>query len=367
MRRVPILPVGLLALGAVAAAVVLATSSASVETPSSPSAVGGSPGLYGLGLSRLPAGSEYRRMARGGAGTVRFVLDWRRAEPTAKGGFHWGQSDRYIGRAAKNGIAVMPVLFATPGWLAPSFIQAPVFSAKAQRKWRGFVRAAVARYGRGGSFWAGHPDLPYDPVRDWQVWNEQNSPDFWAPKPSARAYQRLLSISAVTLRHIDPKSGVVLGGMFETGTKFPNAIVSWRFLGRLYRLGARKEFDVVGVHPYSPTFSGFTYQLDRMAQVIHRYHDSHTPMWIDEIGWGSGRGGSPQNKGLRGQATILSRAFHFAARNRNRLGIERIMWFPWRDSGHTPTQCSFCGVTGLIHSNGTPKPSWRAFRRIAAR
>ena len=119
MRRVPILPVGLLALGAIAAAVVLATSSASVEAPAAPRAVGGSPGLYGLGLSSLPAGSDYRRMARGGAGTVRFVLDWRRAEPTAKGGFHWGQSDRYIGRAAKSGIAVMPVFFATPGGLRP--------------------------------------------------------------------------------------------------------------------------------------------------------------------------------------------------------------------------------------------------------
>jgi hypothetical protein len=160
---------------------------------------------------------------------------------------------------------------------------------------------------------------------------------------------------------------VVLGGMFETGTKYPNAIVSWRFLARLYRLGGRKEFDVVGAHPYSPQFSGFTYQLQRLANVIRRYHDRQTPIWVDEIGWGSGRGGSPQNKGPRGQARILRRAFRYASRNRNRLGIRRIMWFPWRDSGHTPTQCSFCGVTGLIRSDGSAKPSWRSFRRLAAR
>jgi hypothetical protein len=365
MRRVRIAPVALVAIAAIAAALMIATSSASVKQPGRQ--VVGSPGLYGLGLSRLPVAQDYRRMANGGTGTVRFVLDWRRAQPSPTAAFHWGQSDRYVRRAAEQGITVLPVLFATPGWLADSFIKAPVFSAKARRKWQAFVQAAVARYGRGGAFWAQNPQVPYDPARDWQVWNEENSPGFWAPRPSAPSYLRLLSLSADAIRQADPRGQVVLGGMFEAGSSH-GAIVSWQFLSRLYRLGGARDFDVVGAHPYSPTLSGYKLQLRRLGRVIRRNHDGGTPIWIDEIGWGSGPPSeSPQNKGLRGQASFLRRAFSFAQANRRHLGIQRILWFPWRDSGHTPTACAFCGVTGLIRTGGAAKPSWGSFRRIATR
>ena len=44
-----------------------------------------------------------------------------------------------------------------------------------------------------GSFWSEHPELPALPIRAWQIWNEQNSPTFFAPKPSVRAYARMLT------------------------------------------------------------------------------------------------------------------------------------------------------------------------------
>src|SRR5690349_9444882 len=123
MARLRVLPVALVAGGAVVAAVVLASSSASVESTTRAAARLPHAGLYGLGLSRLPSSGDYRQMLRGGVGTVRFVLDWRRAQPTADGDFRWGQSDRYIHRAAESRITVLPVLFGTPGWLAPTFIK----------------------------------------------------------------------------------------------------------------------------------------------------------------------------------------------------------------------------------------------------
>lgn len=363
MRRLRVFPVAVVAVGAVAGAVVLASSSATIEPTAA--AARPAPGLYGIGLSRLADGRDFQRMANGGGGTVRFVLDWRRAQPHADGPYRWGQTDRYVKRAAKHGLAVLPVLYATPGWLSPSSIKAPIFSAEARRAWHALVHAAVARYGADGSFWAHNPDLPYDPVRDWQIWNEQNSPDFWAPAPSPSGYLRLLAISESAIHRADPGAKVALGGMFETGTKYATAIISWRFLARLYHLGGRRLFDIVGVHPYSPTLSGFKYQVRRIHRVIRRHHDSGTQLWIDEIGWGSGRGGSPLNKGPHGQARILRQAFRFARRNRRRLDVGRIIWFPWRDSGHTPTSCTFCGLTGLIRSDGRAKPSWGAFRRLA--
>ena len=45
---------------------------------------------------------------------------------------------------------------------------------KQRRAWRAFVKAAVRRYGPHGQFWTQHPELPNDPIRTWQVWNEPN-------------------------------------------------------------------------------------------------------------------------------------------------------------------------------------------------
>ena len=60
-------------------------------------------------------------------------------------------------------------------------------------------------------------------------------------------------------------------------------------------------------------------------------------------------------------------SFEFATDNRRRLGIKRIVWFPWRDSGHTPPGCVFCGKTGLRAADGKAKPSWRAFTGFSKR
>src|SRR5438552_7552118 len=103
MRRVGVLPVALLAVASVIAAIVIANGSASVET-SRPAPVASAPGRFGVGLSKVPSGRDYERMARGGVGTVRFVLDWRRVEPQPGEPFSWRQSDRYVAAAARRGI-----------------------------------------------------------------------------------------------------------------------------------------------------------------------------------------------------------------------------------------------------------------------
>ena len=358
MRRVGLLPVAVVAAGAVAAAVVIAANGASVRSAASKAP------FYGVGLSTPASSLDYARMASGGVRTARFVVDWRQIQPHPGSRYDWREPDRYIRGLAKHGIEPVPLLFATPFWVARNYIRAPVFSARAKQAWRALVHAAAARFGPGGTFWSRNPTIPYDPVRYWQIWNEQNSPDFWAPKPSATQYAELLKISAGALHAADPGAQVVLGGMFEGNVSY-GATLSWQYLTQLYRAGAARYFDVVGVHPYSPKISSYEFQIRKLAAAIRRSGHRGTPIWIDEIGWGSGHGGSPINKGPEGQAQMLRRAVTFAARNRNRLGIQRILWFPWRDSGHTPEACAFCDVTGLRRSNGSAKPAWHVFSRLA--
>jgi hypothetical protein len=358
VRRIRVLPVALLALVAVGAAVVLASSAASVRRGGVVIKHAGS--FYGIGLSSAPSDKDYARMARAGVRIVRFTADWRTIQPTP-GSYNWAGIDAEVGGAARHGISAFGTLFATPPWVAKSFIKAPIFSAPARAAWRSFLGAAVARYGPHGSFWAANPSIPYHPVRDWQIWNEENSPDFFGPKPSPGAYLKLLKLSGAAIHAGDPKARIILGGMFEGNVRH-GAILSWKYVAKLYGLGGGKHFDAVGAHPYSPRFSGYQFQLDKLHKAIK----GRDPIWIDEIGWGSGpHHASPLNKGPKGQAEFLRRSFKYATKNRRKLDIKRIVWFPWRDSGHTPPNCAFCAKSGLIAASGKAKPSWHAFESFS--
>ena len=59
--------------------------------------------------------------------------------------------------------------------------------------WQNFLKAAVARYGPGGSFWAngyrqrfGDDAVPL-PIQSWQIWNEPNLKKFFAPGTTVAA------------------------------------------------------------------------------------------------------------------------------------------------------------------------------------
>ena len=79
-----------------------------------------------------------------------------------------------------------------------------------------FTRAAVERYGTGGSFWKEHPNLPEMPISDWQFWNEPNSHLFWKPAPNPTEYVELLRGFEHTVHSADPGAKVLLGGLFPT-------------------------------------------------------------------------------------------------------------------------------------------------------
>jgi hypothetical protein len=68
MRRIGVLPVAAVALGSVAAAVVLAANGASVRSAADRTS------LYGVGLSTPATALDYERMVRGGVRTARAAL-----------------------------------------------------------------------------------------------------------------------------------------------------------------------------------------------------------------------------------------------------------------------------------------------------
>jgi hypothetical protein len=351
--RSRLLPLILLATAIFVGSLLISPGFANVQPPSR---------FFGVGLSRATKNKEYGEMQRGGVSTVRVVFDWRQIQPSSTSPFQWSAADHLVRLASDHDISVFPQLIATPDWLSSQFTKPPIFKG-AVHAWRNFVSAAVSRYGTGGTFWSQNPGVPYHPILDWQIWNEENSPGFFYPKPSVHQYAKLLAISAKPMHRTDPNARLVLGGMFESSGK-DGAILSWKYLKKLYKVGAAGDFDIVSVHPYSPTLKGFRFQLEKIRATMRRHQD-RSPIWIDEIGWASARHGSPYAKGKNGQARMLRRAYTFALHHRRALGIGRMMWYPLRDTQYVPAQCVLCKTSGLFTRKGAAKPSWTAYQRLA--
>jgi hypothetical protein len=90
------------------------------------------------------------------------------------------------------------------------------------------------------------------------------------------------------------------------------------------------------------------------------------PIWLTEVGWGSKHGHGNLNKGKSGQAKLLKKSFQLTLEKRHKWGIDRLLWFDWRDPPKGgPVGCSFCPSAGLLGSNAAPKPSYRVFKRFA--
>jgi hypothetical protein len=319
------------------------------------------------GISRFDD-QDLKTMAATGVGTDRFLLDWALVEPK-QGSFTWPDKD--IGALASHGIRLVPYLWGSPSWVADTPATPPTGGADEQA-WQDFLKAAVARYGPGGSYWAkdyrkqfGEGATP-QPIRSWQIWNEPNLKKFFAPKPSSEQYAHLLQISHDAIKSQDPHAQILLAGMPGFGK--PKA---WDFLDSLYGIpGVKGNFDAAALHPYAPTLVELSSEIRKFRAAMTSNGDAKKPLWLTEFGWGSA---SPDrfnlNKGIPGQAQLLENSFKLIEQNRGNWNVQRVFWFDWRDpvpGSVVAKACSFCGSAGLLMFNRTPKPSYQGFKSFAA-
>jgi polysaccharide biosynthesis protein PslG len=323
-------------------------------TLAAPAALGAPREFYGVNSAETPSASEFNRMGSGGVGTLRMNLAWGTVQTGPEKAYDWGLYDSIIGHAAENGIRLLPVIYSSPGWLAPSYEHPPPNAAL--KRWRSFVRAAAARYGNGGAFWALNPQVPRIPVTHWQIWNEPNSPQFWKPRPNAKRYVRLLRVARGGIRAADPRASIVLAGLFPTPGTSLGVFIS-RYLPQLYRAKARGLFDAVAIHPYNVRPRDTIKDLVKVRRIMSRFRDRRTPLWVTEIGWASQGQRTPLTVSPGRQAAYLRQAFTLADRNRKRLKIRRVVWYSLRDVGSSV----WYENTGLFTRDGSPKPSWGAF------
>jgi hypothetical protein len=339
-------------------AVVLTVFAASMALPLEAGAAAVPRGFIGISPQSAPSDSDYELMQEAGLRSLRLPLTWPQIEPVSPlyRAPDWSSFDFAVGLAAKHGMTVMPFVASSPRWIASESRSEPKYGWQLEA-WASFLRAAVDRYGADGSFWRENPQLPYLPVRDWEIWNEENIVTFGRAEPER--FVPLLRVSGRTIHSADPGAKVILGGLFGRPLQIPPNVSSGEYLNRIYRARrVKRYFDGIALHPYVVRVGAMRKQILNLRRIMRIHHDAQTPIYVTELGWGSDSFESRWERGLWGQAEALGEAFSMLAAHRRSWRIGGVWWFSWADAHGA---CQFCDSAGLLTEGREAKPAWYVF------
>ena len=324
--------------------------------------------FFGLNNSyRPPTASDATRIQNAGVGVFRRDLNWRTVEPRPpdETGHHydWRKYDAIFRRIAERGVRVMPVIVTSPRWVRGT-VQFPPQTEAEHRAFKAFVGAAVRRYGPRGSFWRGKSVSRSVRAWDWQIWNEPNLGQFWNNQPDAREYARLLKAAGRAVHGADPDARVIAAGVARDVGQDPR-----RFLGALFSInGVSSATDAFAIHPYGWNPRDVVTYLGQLRSALAGTSGGSKPMWVTEIGWGTGGLATPMTVGggwlgYRRQAEYLREAYRELLRVREAYRIRGAVWFNLND--RRPGTYWFYNA-GLFDVRGNAKPSWGAMRCVTA-
>jgi hypothetical protein len=157
--------------------------------------------------------------------------------------------------------------------------------------------AIAARYGRGGSFWSDHPNLPAEPVTRYEIWNEPNLRGGWCPQPQPDVYADMFVGAARAIRDVDRSAEVLTGGIAPPASEDPRyGLNISTFLARAEARQPKifRKASGAAVHIYTSVKAH--QMLNRVAWFREQLHaggvPDSVPMLINEIGWPT-QGGFP--------------------------------------------------------------------------
>jgi polysaccharide biosynthesis protein PslG len=294
--------------------------------------------VFGLPPAERDRHLELRRDA--GISTVRIDASWGAAEPVppVPGGPHvyvWAKFDVMAAAMASHGLRWYPMLGYSTAWSgteAPNMMSPPARPAD----FAAFVAAFARRYGRGGTFWAEHPELPQLPVERYELWNEPNYDRFWTTQADApERYAELYLAARAALHAVDPAATAVVGGIIDFD--------STSFIRRMYahRPDLRGNVDAVGFHPYRQV-GGVMNTIARFRAALVKAGDPDVPIELTEIGWFEGaRSEASRARLLQTLTRILPTSD---------LGVTSLIPYVWAGDTYA-----------LIHEDGSPMPAGAAY------
>jgi hypothetical protein len=234
-----------------------------------------------------------------GVGFVRSAFDWTMVEPSPPAGgrrsYDFSSLDGWVATLARHHLRWLATVKGDPipRWAAEESARADCGSDAPPRgtaDYAALMTALARRYGRGGSFWSDHPELPYEPITGYEVWNEPNFGRFWCPRPDPASYARLYLSARTAVHAVDPRALVLVGGLapFTGGAGGPPDKMS---VGRFLAAAVHEDpafgevADAVAVHPYGATPGAVMGTLRYLRATLDSSGLGERPMLADEVGW----------------------------------------------------------------------------------
>jgi hypothetical protein len=315
---------------------------------------------------------EWGVMARSGVESVRASFNWNMAQPDVGGPISYARTDAVVGRAARHGLTVLPVVEFAPAW-ARAYPERAASPPASPGPYTDYLVALIRRYGPHGHFWRTHRRIPAHPIHEWQVWNEPELPRGWDVPPDSpyawpRGYVNLLAPAYRRIKATDRHARVVMAGLAND---------SWFRLGQLYRAGGRRFFDVAAFHLYTSSATSVLRAARRVRTTMRNHGDRRKPLYATEIGCPAARGRVSGNIRFvsttdRGMARCVRLVYgrllrgKGRARRFRRLRLFRVYWYTWGTAYHGDELFSYAGLRRLVHNRRfLTRPALRAYQRSA--
>ncbi len=319
-------------------------------------------------------------MTEAGVESMRGAIDWRWVQPygswddvpaTERARFRdeggvptdFTLPDQLVGTAAKRDMKLLPIILYSPAWAAryPGEFGSP---PKGTANYARFAGTLARRYGPTGSFWTENPELPWRPLRTWQIWNEPSLEAYWKDDPWEADYVALLRAARLEIKRVDPKAKMVLAGL-------PNK--SWADLQSIYKVrGARRYFDAVALHPFTARVDGVIKIIRKARAVMRKRGDRKKPVFVTEMSWPSAGKKTSNRYGIEtseeGQATKLRKALRMLAKRRKGLRLQGVFWYTWMTADRRADYpFDYAGLNRFENGEVVRKPAYRALRSTALR
>jgi hypothetical protein len=353
-------------LAATVSVLILSLSIPAVVTPRTAAAAALTPRMVGVTAITLRTDSvrqrQYDAIKAEGFQAVRLIIEWPIIEP-APGQFNWASTDTLVVDAFNRGLTILGVVTYTPAWAATAAGRNFLHPGPADPNAYGnFVNIAAHRY-RGI-------------VRNWEIWNEPNIVQSFAPNPDIPLYSAMLKSAYSAIKAIDPYSVVITGGT-SPAIDGPGSIAPANFINGLYQNGAGNSFDAVGMHPYSspdllstdgPYYSSHA-AIGYVNYVLSYRGQGYKKLWFTEFGASTANTQQPgadptgQQSGVTEarQAEILVDGINYM---RSLPNCGPIFVFDHRDfqTGSPNVEYNY----GLLRSDFSAKPALGAVQRLLA-
>ena len=277
------------------------------------------------------------------------------------------QDEKALLLATANGVRFVPVLAVDTG----KTIQADA----AVENFRQAVRAAVQRYGPGGTFWKEHPEAEAGgAIRYWEIWNEPNI-EFLIPPDDpngmlrTQLYAPFLKTATEEIHKLDPGAVVIGfnvagGASVESGPPADDMFhrlkyIGWRkFIKDVTALAGPDSFDAVGLHPYTEPLGP---EAGGVVAGLHMLQETAAKASSRTSRSGSPRSASrsitrnQQVRDERQQACFTTRLFALAAAH----GVTRSRSCTSRTSSTARTTRGGPSASSPDRANGASRPRRR--------